>query len=995
MINKIVNTVSFFLLFFSFSNSVFSQEVQAGQGYYNLSPIGENGVPAHFYNAPAQPEVTSTFNQPIQTNDWWTSLLYKYFNNQTFVWEMHSWRLFPHPMAMLATRYGLQVFYPDEVSFEDAFGIPDSRYRYNMAIEDFTIGIDGLDLGTSFPVQVESYGDWHVKAIWDGQNGNQLKATMAHGSPFVYFEKTGGDAYLRFLFEHTIDNTIGTNIIGFTHRGHHYGLFAPTGASWNTSDAYQHDEQHFINEAPIMQWRAAFSSDLDGKNYFSIALLPDNSLATLQEYAQHAFAFIENTEVSWNYNDATADLTTTFTTTTTAKEGTETQTLQALYRHQWLNSSDINTNHTYDSARGEMKVFKGNTFTTTLKNHGIVPVLPLVLSEANQSKLYDFIEEERQVTQVYAVPEDTYWMGKRFSRQAELVQLAHLVGHETAKQKFLNDLKTELQDWFQADNGETNRGYFHYNADWNTMIGYPASFGSETQINDHHFHYGYFIKAVATIAQFEPDWASDANWGAMAKLLIKDVNNWDRTDTQFPFLRYFDAYAGHSWANGHGNSHWGNDQESSSEAMNFASSVYQLGLALQDTEMRDLGLFLYLNEASAIEQYWFNVQGGAMPFGYGFGSATRVWGCGADKASGYQSFELEAEYWLGINLLPMNATSLYLAKNPMYTFSLYNELIANNNQMDEDFWQDIIWMYQALNDPEAALTKYNSHTPVSAYTSNLPHIPYTIGHYHPLSGDQISPAQLLHWLNVLDNLGQVDATICADYPAAIVFNKFGEKRYVAYNPPNAAARTIHFSDGVEMFLPENMTLLYDPSAPLSIAEVELKGELTARQTVELSWETGGLATHSYWLERASDDMNFHKIAFFEKATTTRSFYEDENPLKGSNWYRLAWQNASGQVDFSNTIEVFFDKRNKNFDLMAFPNPFRESTTIQFYLPKNKGKVELQITDALGQVVNNFPLTTIGGGEIQILSNEFSAGIYHYSLVQNGRVIMTKKLVVID
>ena len=40
------------------------------------------------------------------------------------------------------------------------------------------------------------------------------------------------------------------------------------------------------------------------------------------------------------------------------------------------------------------------------------------------------------------------------------------------------------------------------------MIGYPAGHGNKIiNINDHHFHWGYFIHAAAFMEQFEPGWA--------------------------------------------------------------------------------------------------------------------------------------------------------------------------------------------------------------------------------------------------------------------------------------------------------------------------------------------------------------------------------------------------------------------------------------------------------------------------------------------------------
>ena len=112
-------------------------------------------------------------------------------------------------------------------------------------------------------------------------------------------------------------------------------------------------------------------------------------------------------------------------------------------------------------------------------------------------------------------------------------------------------MRTRLTDWMTASPGETTRSFW-YNPSWGTLIGYPASYGSDTDLNDHHFHYGYFVVGAATVAEFDPAWAADSAYGGMVNTVIKDAANWDRTDTRFPFLRDFDIYAGHDWAAGHG-----------------------------------------------------------------------------------------------------------------------------------------------------------------------------------------------------------------------------------------------------------------------------------------------------------------------------------------------------------------------------------------------------------------------------------------------------------
>src|SRR5262249_39545955 len=159
---------------------------------------------------------------------------------------------------------------------------------------------------------------------------------------------------------------------------------------------------------------------------------------------------------------------------------------------------------------------------------------------------------------------DCYWEGKSFGKIANLVRIADQLGEASTRDRLLSAIKTELEDWFD---GQYPR-MFYYDKNWRTLIGFPSMYKSGRQMNDHHFHYGYYIFAAATVAQYDPAWAK--KWGSFVELLIKDADNWDRSDTRFPFLRYFDPYAGHSWATGTTFFPEGNNEESSSEDANFA-----------------------------------------------------------------------------------------------------------------------------------------------------------------------------------------------------------------------------------------------------------------------------------------------------------------------------------------------------------------------------------------------------------------------------------------
>ena len=125
--------------------------------------------------------------------------------------------------------------------------------------------------------------------------------------------------------------------------------------------------------------------------------------------------------------------------------------------------------------------------------------------------------------------------------------------------------------------GGSSNAAFAYHDTWGTLIGYPASYGADSELNDHHFHYGYFLWAAAVVARFDPAWADDEAWGGMVDLLVSDAANWDRSDTRYCFLRNFEPYVGYSYAAGHAGFAAGNNQESSSESMNFAAGYNSSG----------------------------------------------------------------------------------------------------------------------------------------------------------------------------------------------------------------------------------------------------------------------------------------------------------------------------------------------------------------------------------------------------------------------------------
>ena len=337
---------------------------------------------------------------------------------------------------------------------------------------DFILGHSAQPQFANF--NVESASDWFVTVKF-GEDANTLRVSYGHGSPFVFATTEGGAARITFAKAPQVWAGDATSaILGVTVNGRHYGLFAPNGATWNG----------FGGNAMICQ---------SAKNYFAVAALPDGKSETLALFQRYAHSHVTDTRVDWRYDAQKAVVTTRFTFTTKAQEGTETGTLFALYPHQWRNTTSALLPLSYNSVRGLMKVGVGNSFSTTMIFPGVLPALPK--TETTDSAKIESLLQTDFAKPITALG-DTYWSGKQMGKLATAIPIAEANGLSTRAEGLRLQLQRILETWLAAvgTNGATKKkNMFYYDQRVGALIGYPASYGSDTDLNDHHFHYGYFI----------------------------------------------------------------------------------------------------------------------------------------------------------------------------------------------------------------------------------------------------------------------------------------------------------------------------------------------------------------------------------------------------------------------------------------------------------------------------------------------------------------------
>jgi len=76
-----------------------------------------------------------------------------------------------------------------------------------------------------------------------------------------------------------------------------------------------------------------------------------------------------------------------------------------------------------------------------------------------------------------------------------------------------------------------------------------------------------------------------------------------------------------------------------------------------------------------------------------------------------------------------------------------------------------------------------------------------------------------------------------------------------------------------------------------------------------------------------------------------------------------------------------------------PNPFNQETTIAYTLPEGATSAALHIFDLTGKQIDVYTNLKIGRNELSISTSKLAPGLYNYSLVVNGNLVDTKKMLI--
>lgn len=528
-----------------------------------------------------------------------------------------------------------------------------------------------------------------------------------------------------------------------------------------------------------------------------------------------------------------------------------------LFPHQYnnLNKSYPFNKIKYPHVKGWLKTIEGNNFSTTLNVQGFLFQFPKVLDSTsksfNKDTLKKYLSELRTRQPIELIPNynTTYGQGKNFTRITSAIQAALAVDESKYADTLYGRVKEVFTDWMISDTnevlhskssdakGDTNAvgayALFFYNKDWSTFYGFPSAYDTDTELNDHHFHHGYFLRTLVELMGKEGSaLGQDSVFGGIAKMMIRDVAGDYRNlqgdgsfaiqDTLFPRFRYWDPYIGYSLASGHADFENGNNQESTSESMNFNTSVALYGAMIEDDYYRDLGLYLSATTLSAIENYWFDVKKQNFwnqPRWWKYkennnnwadklDSASYIWELGSvvwDNATEMATFFAASyEQITGIQFLPFTPSSIYLGRYPSW-FVRLTRSIANNDlfkfnkqtKLPYDIWQNIWWSFLALNKPSLAVDAFNKFR---NFTSDnlLNQQDISLGSYGE-NGN--SRTYTYYWIHILNELGTLDTlrqAVGTPFYAVYANQSKGLITYIAFNPTSKEKVITFYPDSVQL-----------------------------------------------------------------------------------------------------------------------------------------------------------------------------------------------------
>jgi hypothetical protein len=165
--------------------------------------------------------------------------------------------------------------------------------------------------------------------------------------------------------------------------------------------------------------------------------------------------------------------------------------------------------------------------------------------------------------------------------------------------------------------------------------------------------------------------------------------------------------------------------------------------------------------------------------------------------------------------------------------------------------------------------------------------------------------------------------------------------------------------------------------------------------IKLIWTTANEQNNKgFEIQRSTNNSSWTPIGFVagvgNSQISVNYQYIDKDLPEGTYYYRLRQIDYDGNSQISKVVQVGFGSELSLELMQNRPNPFNNSTIINFVIPKS-GRVQLLLYDQMGkpvqQIMDEFKMP--GTYNVQVNRNGLSSGIYYYKLNALGQTIVRK------
>ena len=101
------------------------------------------------------------------------------------------------------------------------------------------------------------------------------------------------------------------------------------------------------------------------------------------------------------------------------------------------------------------------------------------------------------------------------------------------------------------------------------------------------------------------------------------------------------------------------------------------------------------------------------------------------------------------------------------------------------------------------------------------------------------------------------------------------------------------------------------------------------------------------------------------------------------------------ADEQSDVNSLLDEKLKAKLYSNIPNPFKEQTTISFFIPETSSRASIHIYNLQGKQIKQINIESRGNGSVTINGYELIPGMYMYSLIVDGKEVDTKKMILTE